>query len=473
MTDVFITENFLLETDQAIALYHEAARDLPIIDFHSHLPPAQIAADRRFANLTQIWLAGDHYKWRAMRAAGVPERFITGDASDFEKFARWAETVPQALRNPLYHWTHLELKRPFGIGDRLLSSETAEGIYRQCNELLARPEFSTRGILRQMNVALVCTTDDPADSLDEHAAIAADASMATRVLPTFRPDKALAVEDVEAFRGWVERLGTAAGVDIGGDLDRFLEAIDRRYDHFHRRGCRLSDHGIASFPVADYRESEIRVAFRKLCDGVALDEQEAAGYKSAMLHEFALRNHAHGWTQQFHFGPLRNTNSRGFASLGPDAGFDSIGDGLVAQAMARFFDRLDREDRLAKTIVYNINPALNDLTAAMMGNFQGGGVAGKMQYGSGWWFLDQKKGMEDQLDALSNHGLLSFFVGMVTDSRSFLSFTRHEYFRRILCNKLGGEMARGLLPNDMHLVGKLVRNVCHDNAARYFGFDLE
>lgn len=472
MPDVFITENFLLQNDVAVRLYHEFARDMPIIDYHCHLPPRQIAEDHRFENLTQIWLYGDHYKWRAMRANGVAERYCTGDAPDREKFQKWAETVPKTLRNPLYHWTHLELKRPFGISDRLLNPETAEGIWNDCNAKLARDDFSCRGIMRQMNVVLVCTTDDPVDSLEHHAAIAADRSFPIRVLPAFRPDKGMAVESPEVFRDWVVRLAEASNVEIK-DFRTYLDAIRRRHDYFHSRGCRLSDHGVETLYAEDYTDSQIDAIFRKVHGGGRLDAEEIARFQSAMLYEFALLDHEKGWTQQYHVGALRSNNTRFFRAIGPDTGFDSIGDLQVAHPLSRFLDRLDRDDRLAKTILYNLNPADNDVFATMIGNFQDGSTPGKMQFGSGWWFLDQKDGMEKQLNSLSNQGLLSRFVGMLTDSRSFLSYTRHEYFRRILCNLLGTEIQQGLLPNEVELIGQMVQDICYNNAAAYFGFDLK
>lgn len=472
MKDVFITENFLLQNQAAVRLYHEYARDMPIIDYHCHLPPQQVAADHRFANLTQIWLYGDHYKWRAMRAAGVAEQYCTGEASDWEKFQKWAEVVPKTLRNPLYHWTHLELKRPFGISDRLLGPKTAKSIWDECNALLARDDFSCRGIMRQMNVALVCTTDDPIDSLEYHAAIAADPLMTIQVLPTFRPDKAMAVECPATFNDWVERLAVVTDIDIK-DYATFMEALHKRHAFFHAMGCRLSDHGLELMYAEDFKESEIRTIFRQVRNGERLDGDEIAQFKSAMLYEFAVMNHEKEWTQQFHLGALRNNNSRAFKSLGPDTGFDSMADGLLGRSLSRFLDRLDMENRLTKTVLYNLNPSVNDLIATMIGNFQDGSCPGKMQYGSGWWFLDQKDGMERQLETLSNQGLLSCFVGMLTDSRSFLSYTRHEYFRRILCNLLGTEMEQGLLPNDMDLIGQMVQDICYRNAGRYFGFDLK
>ena len=468
MADVFITENFLLQTEAAQRLYHEYAKSMPIFDYHSHLPPQQIAEDHQFDNLTRIWLAGDHYKWRAMRTAGVPERYCTGDASDWEKFLRWAETVPKLLRNPLYHWTHMELKRPFGISDRLLCPATAKEIWEHCNSLLARKEFSARGLLRQMNVVLLCTTDDPTDTLDYHRQMAADRSLAVRVLPTFRPDRALAVENPAAFRSWVDRLGEVSGVRIQ-DFDSFLEALRRRHDGFHAVGCRLADHGLTVFYAEDYTAQEVESAFGRVYrDGQPLDAESAAKYKSAVLFELASMNAEKDWTQQFHFGCMRNNNTRAFQTLGPDTGFDSIGDWPQGAAMARFFDRLEQQGRLTRTILYNLNPADNELVATMLGNFQDGRTPGKMQMGSAWWFLDQKNGIERQIEALSNMGLLSQFVGMLTDSRSFLSFIRHEYFRRILCNILGQDMTEGLLPRDFDLVGSMVQDICYRNAARYF-----
>jgi glucuronate isomerase len=472
VTDVFITENFLLQTDQAVELYHRFAQDMPILDYHCHLPSREIDENRRFENLTQIWLAGDHYKWRAMRTAGVSERYITGDATDREKFQKWAETVPQTLRNPLYHWTHLELKRPFGLGDRLLSAQTAEYIWDYCNAKLALPEFACRGIMQQMNVVLVCTTDDPIDSLEHHIAIAADTSFPLDVLPAFRPDKAMAVENPAPFNAWVEKLAGASRVEIKDDFSRYMEALHRRHDFFHNNGCRLSDHGIETFYVEDYTPADLKAIFRRVRSGKELSAEQTLKFRSAMLYEFALMDHAKGWTQQFHFGVLRNNNTRMFQALGPDTGFDSIGDFQIARPMVKFFDRLDCDNRLAKTILYNINPADNEIVATMLGNYQDGSVPGKMQFGSAWWFLDQKDGMEKQLNALSNLGLLSRLVGMLTDSRSFLSYARHEYFRRILCNLLGQEIKDGLLPNDMELIGSMVQDICYRNAARYFGFDV-
>jgi glucuronate isomerase len=471
MTQPYIHENFLLQTDTSARLYHDFAADLPIIDYHCHLPPAQIAEDHQFANLGQAWLAGDHYKWRAMRAAGVEERFITGDASDWEKFEKWAAVVPKTLRNPLYHWTHLELRRPFGIDNRLLNSETAQTVWAECNSKLSEPEFSARGLMRQMNVALVCTTDDPIDSLEHHAAIAADEEFAVQVLPTFRPDKGTRVDNLDVFNPWVDKLGEASDVDII-DFDTLLEAVRKRHDFFHSQGCRLSDHGLERFQFVEGSDSEVNTIFRNARNGIDIGPEDVVKFQTRMLYEFAVMNHEKGWTQQLHIGALRNNNTRMFNALGPDAGFDSMADSDCARPLSRFLDRLDRDDRLTKTIVYNLNPNMNETLATMIANFQGGGEAGKMQFGSGWWFLDQMDGMKRQIEVLSNQGLLSQFVGMLTDSRSFLSYTRHEYFRRILCNILGGEIEQGLLPNDVKLVGELVSNVCYGNASKYFGFKL-
>jgi len=465
----FITENFLLGTTSAARLYHEFAAGMPILDYHCHLSPKEIAEDRRFENLTQIWLAGDHYKWRAMRAAGVDERYITGNASDWEKFQAWANVVPKTLRNPLYHWTHLELNRPFGINDRLLGPDTAKSIWDECNAKLQTPEFSARGIMRQMNVKLVCTTDDPIDDLQWHKAIAADDSFDIKVLPTFRPDKANpGIRDVKEYNDYLDKLGTVADIKIR-TLDHLLEALDKRHDYFHQNGCRLSDHGFGCFQY--FYDSGAVEDFQKQREGEQLHRRNGIHIGNVILYHVAKQDAQKNWAMQLHIGAIRNNNSRMFEKLGADSGFDSIDDGNFAQDLSFFLDDLDRVDKLPKTIVYNLNPSWNDMLATLIGNFQDGKTPGKMQFGSGWWFLDQKKGMEDQLNALSNHGLLSLFVGMLTDSRSFLSYTRHEYFRRILCNLLGDEMEKGLLPNDFDLVGGMVRDICYNNAAQYFAFD--
>ncbi len=467
----FLDENFLLDTKTAVDLYHEFAKGQPIIDYHCHLPPDQIAANHRFANLTEIWLNGDHYKWRAMRSNGVDERFCTGKASDWEKFEAWAGTVPHTLRNPLYHWTHLELRFPFGITDRLLGPATAREIYDQCNTALARDQFTTQGLLRQYNVLAVCTTDDPADTLEHHQRHAKNPAAGTRLYPTWRPDRALAVHDLPAFNAWVDRLEAAAGISIS-NVGALRDALKRRHDFFHANGCRLSDHGLDTIWAVAYTERDIEAAFAKARAGQTLTVDEADKYRSAMLHELALLDHSRGWVQQFHLGALRNNNTRAVRTLGADSGFDSIGDFPIAIPLSRFLDRLDNTNQLAKTILYNLNPADNDLFATMIGNFQDGSVPGKMQFGSAWWFLDQREGMERQINALSNMGLLSRFVGMLTDSRSFLSYSRHEYFRRLLCNLIGNDVEAGLLPNDRALLGGLVKDVCFRNARDYFGFEL-
>jgi glucuronate isomerase len=464
----FLSDDFLLQTPTARTLYHEHAASQPIIDYHCHLPPDQIAQNRQFENITQIWLYGDHYKWRAMRANGVNERFITGDASDWEKFEKWAETVPYTVRNPLYHWTHLELRRYFGITE-LLNKDSARRIYEQCNALLQTPEYAVQGLLTKMNVKVVCTTDDPADSLEYHQAIAAQ-GFETRILPTFRPDKAMTPEAAD-YPAYLQRLGAAAGVEIRSYAD-LLTALRQRHDFFAFLGGRLSDHGLEQIYAADYTEVEVAAIFDKARLDQALTTAEIEQFKSAMLVELAIMDWEKGWTQQFHLGALRNNNARALRQLGPDTGWDSIGDFSQAQALSRFLDRLDNQDKLTKTILYNLNPADNDMVATMIGNFQDGSVAGKMQFGSGWWFLDQKDGMEKQLNALSNMGLLSRFVGMLTDSRSFLSFPRHEYFRRILCNLLGRDVENGELPaEELPWLGQLVENISYGNASQYFGFE--
>jgi glucuronate isomerase len=474
-TAPLIHRDFLLGTKTAQRLYHEYAAELPIIDYHCHLPPEEVAQDRRFDNLTELWLRSDHYKWRAMRANGIPERLITGDGSDREKFQAWAETVPRCLRNPLYHWTHLELNRPFGINDRLLSGATADGVWAQCRQRLSEPGFSARGILVQMQVVAVCTTDDPVDTLEHHLALRSEqragGAFTCQMRPTWRPDQGLAVDDPVAFNAWLDRLARVSDIDIG-DLDAYRQALQVRHRFFHAAGCRVSDHGLDTVYADDYTEAEIVAIFRKVRSGLLPTPAESAQFKSCMLHEWAVMDHAAGWVQQFHLGVQRNHNTRLFRALGPDRGFDSIGDKSYAGPLGRFLNRLDHDGHLAKTIVYNLHPKDNEMLATMLGNFQDGSVPGKLQLGAAWWFLDQLDGMGRQLDAVSNMGLLSRFVGMLTDSRSFLSYTRHEYFRRLLCAKLGDEMEAGLLPQDLGLLGGLVQDLCYRNAAGYFDFDL-
>ncbi|MEO6759238.1 MAG: glucuronate isomerase [Saprospiraceae bacterium] len=464
----FLDENFLLHTTAAQRLYHECAAPMPIIDYHNHLPPRQIAEDHCFDNLTQIWLYGDHYKWRAMRSQGIAEHYCTGDASDWEKFEKWAETVPYTIRNPLYHWTHLELQRYFGITE-LLNPESARRIYDQASAMLRTREYSVRNLLRKMNLRVLCTTDDPTDSLEWQSQIAADPGLDIQVLPAFRPDRAMAVEDPTSFNAWTDKLASVADVAVSSYED-FLKALKNRHDFFARQGSRLSDHGLEEMYAEPYTEAEIKTIFKKIRGGQGLGALEILKIKSALLFEFALWDHEKGWVQQFHLGALRNNNSRALRNNGPDTGWDSIGDFRQGRSLARFLDRLDTENRLAKTILYNLNPADNELMASMIGNFNDGSVAGKIQFGSAWWFLDQKDGMEKQLNALSNLGLLSRFVGMLTDSRSFLSYPRHEYFRRTLCNLLGREIENGELPAEFDWIGKIVGDICYRNAAAYFGF---
>ena len=468
----FLSEDFLLETETARVLYHDFAKNMPIFDYHCHLPVREIAEDRNFENLPRIWLKGDHYKWRAMRANGIDERLITGIESDFEKFEAWAATVPKTLRNPLYHWTHLELKRYFGISGKLLGPETAKEIYSACSEMLAAKEFSTRSILQRMNVKVVCTTDDPVDSLEHHLRMKEDRTFPVKVLPAFRPDRALGVDSPEAFNRWLGDLEAAADAQIG-DYPSFLDAIRQRHDFFHEAGCRLSDHGIEEPYSEDFTAAEIKRIFDKARQGRKPEHDEIVKFKSAVLIELATMDAEKGWTQQFHLGALRNVNSRAMKDLGPDTGYDTIGDFDMARSLAKFLDSLDRDNKLAKTILYVMNSRDNELIAAMIGNFQGGSIPGKMQFGSAWWFNDQKEGIEKQINALSYMGLLSRFVGMLTDSRSFLSYPRHEYFRRVLCNLLGDDVEKGELPEDMDLIGNMVMDICFRNAPRYFGIDVE
>jgi glucuronate isomerase len=460
-------KNFILQTKTAEELYHHHAAKMPIFDYHCHINPQQIADDVQFENITQIWLYGDHYKWRAMRTNGVDERYCTGDASDWEKFEKWAETVPHTVRNPLFHWTHLELKKFFGI-EKILSPETAKEIWNECNAKLKTPEYSVRGIIRMANVHTICTTDDPVDSLEYHRQIK-KSGFEVHVLPAWRPDKAMAVENAEKYNQYLDLLANVSGIEIVS-FKSLMEAIDNRHQFFHKNGCRLSDHGIETFIAEDYTQSEIEQIFIKIRGGAELNTTEILKFKSAMLYEFGIMDHSRGWTQQFHYGVIRNNSSRLFEKLGADVGFDSIGDFEVAKPLAKFLDRLDSKNQLAKTILYNINPRDNELIGTMIGNFQDGSLPGKMQFGSGWWFLDQKDGMEKQINALSNLGLLSRFVGMLTDSRSFLSYTRHEYFRRTLCNIIGNDVENGEIPNDMKLLGNMVENICFNNAKNYFNF---
>lgn len=470
MQEPFPSEDFLLETQVARHLYHDVAAKLPIIDYHCHLSPELIASNHRFRSITEIWLEGDHYKWRAMRANGVNERFCTGDATDWEKFEAWARTVPETLCNPLFHWTAMELKRPFGV-TKLLSPSTAKEIFDECNRQLQDGDLTTQAILRKFRVAVVCSTDDPADTLDAHRQLAARKDPDTRVYPTWRPDKALAVADVPAWNAWIDKLEKTAKSSISS-WSGLLSALESRHTAFHELGCRASDHGLDRMDAEPFTDAEAAAIFDKLRAGKAVDANEAALFRSALLYRMAILDHARGWAQQFHLGALRNTNARMRRLLGPDTGFDSIGDFDQARPLARFLDSLDSTDQLAKTIIYNVNPADNAVFATMIGNYQDGSVPGKMQWGSAWWFLDQLDGMEAQMRMLATMGLLSRLVGMVTDSRSFLSYPRHDYFRRLLCRILGEEVRRGLLPEDKELLANMVTGICFRNARDYFGFEL-
>ena len=465
----FLGKNFILQTDTAQKLYHEHAAKQPIIDYHCHLVPSMVANDYQFQSITEAWLGDDHYKWRAMRTNGISEEFITGkNTSDWEKFEKWAETVPYTMRNPLYHWTHLELKTAFGI-EKLLSPKTAREIYEECTAKLITPEYSARNLMRKYKVEAVCTTDDPIDTLEHHIKTKND-GFEVKMLPTWRPDKAMAVENSVNFRAYVEQLAKISEISIS-TFDDMILALRKRQDFFAEQGCKLSDHGIEEFYAEDYTEAEIKTIFNKVYGGQELTHAEVLKFKSAMMVIFAEMDWEKGWTQQFHYGTIRNNNTRLFNQLGPDTGFDSIGTFNTAKALSKFLNRLDSQNKLTKTILYNLNPADNEMIATMIGNFQDGTVAGKIQFGSGWWFLDQKDGMEKQMNSLSVLGLLSRFVGMLTDSRSFLSYPRHEYFRRTLCNLIGNDVENGLLPHqELDFIGKMVEDISYNNAKNFFNF---
>lgn len=468
----FMDKDFLLQTETAQKLYHEHAAKMPIIDYHCHLIPKMVADDHRFNSITELWLGGDHYKWRAMRSNGVEERFCTGtDTTDWEKFQKWAETVPYTFRNPLYHWTHLELKTAFGI-DKRLNPETAKEIFDETNDRLRNdPNMTARGLMRRYNVETVCTTDDPADSLEYHKQVR-DSGFEIKMLPTWRPDKAMAVENPETYKEYMAKLGEAAGIEIRKFAD-LVDALKKRHEFFEEMGCRLSDHGIEEFYAEDYTQPEIDAIFDKVMDGNRLNEEEIRKFKSAMMILFGEMDYESGWTQQFHYGAIRDNNSKMFKLLGPDTGFDSIGEFTTAKSMAKYLDKLNSRGKLTKTILYNLNPCANEVIATMLGNFQDGSVAGKIQFGSGWWFLDQKDGMQKQMNALSLLGLLSRFVGMLTDSRSFLSYPRHEYFRRTLCNLVGTDIENGEVPYtgyEEKRVNQMIEDICYNNAKNYFKF---
>ena len=461
----FINDDFLLTTDAARELYHGYAEKMPIIDYHCHLPPAEIAEDKTWENIAQVWLGGDHYKWRQMRSNGVDERFVTGDASWHDKFVKFAETMEVLLKNPLFDWSHLELARYFGVEERL-SRATAESIWERCNARLREPGFSARGFMVRSNVKAVCTTDDPVDTLEHHKAVA-DSGFAVRVLPTWRSDKAGKIDEPAAWNAWMDRLAAAAGTPVR-TWDDFLDAMDKRHAFFESRGCVVSDYGITEIFATPYTTGEIKAIFRKVREGGVATPAEAYKFKSAWLYEGLCADARANWSTQLHYSCLRNANSRMMQKLGPDTGFDCIGEWNVAESLARLFDRLESEDALPRTILYSLNPKDNEMLASLMGSFQKGPDRGKLQLGAAWWFLDQKDGMKKQIEALAALGCLGNFVGMLTDSRSFLSYTRHEYFRRILCGKLGEEMARGEIPNDIAWVGGLVEDIAYNNANRYF-----
>ncbi|MEQ8413678.1 MAG: glucuronate isomerase [Imperialibacter sp.] len=466
MNPTFLTEDFLLQSEEAKQLYNKHAKNASIVDYHNHLSPKDIAENRRFSDLTEIWLEGDHYKWRAMRINGVAERYCTGNASPEEKFVKWAETVPKTMRNPLYHWTHLELQRYFGVTE-LLNGKSARKIYEDCSNMLQREDFRVQGLLAKMKAEVVCTTDDPCDDLHYHEAM--KSSKTLKMLPAFRPDKAYTFAGSASYATYVQKLAEASSVNISS-LQGLFTALENRVNYFHDHGCRAADHGLETLPFSNITEKEAEKLFVQALEGHPLTTADAIGLRFIILSHLSTLYHSKGWVQQFHLGALRNNNDRMLRELGPDTGFDSIGDFPQAQTMARYFNHLDSSNQLAKTILYNLNPADNELFATMTGNFNDGTTAGKMQWGSGWWYLDQKDGMAKQMNTLSNMGLLSVFVGMVTDSRSFLSFPRHEYFRRILCNLIGEDVKNGELPNDMALLGQMVEDVCYNNAKTYFGF---
>jgi glucuronate isomerase len=467
MGKLFMGEDFLLQTKTAELLYNEYAKQMPIIDYHCHLSPQQIADDIKFENLTQAWLYGDHYKWRAMRTSGVDESYCTGGKSDYEKFEKWAATVPYTMRNPLYHWTHLELRRYFGIHE-ILDPSSAKSIYENASAQIQTDAFSIKNLIRKMNVKVICTTDDPIDSLEYHKTLA-ESNFEVKIKPAFRPDKAMEVVSAANFVAYVKKLEAITNLSVSSFED-YLFALQNRHDFFASMGCSVSDHGLEEIYVEDFTGQEIETIFSKVYVGKELNLLEQRKFKSCMLLHFAEWDWEKGWVQQYHLGALRNNNSRMLSKLGPDTGWDSIGDFSQAATLAKFLNKLDSEDKLAKTIIYNLNPADNELMASMIGNFNDGSVAGKIQFGSGWWFLDQKDGIIKQLNALSNMGLVSRFVGMLTDSRSFLSFPRHEYFRRILCNLFGEEIENGELPNDTKWVGQIIQDICYNNANDYFGW---
>lgn len=463
----FINADFLLSTKTARKLYHEYAAEMPIIDYHNHLIPHMICDDHQFDNITQAWLYGDHYKWRAMRTLGIDESYITGNKSDKEKFDAWAKTVPYTVRNPLYHWTHLELKRYFGV-DELLNPNSSDRIYDACKTIISEKTHSVNGLLKMMNVEVVCTTDDPTDNLEFHI-INAKKSNTLKMFPSFRPDKFILIEK-ETFLPWIEKLGEICNTEVS-DFKTLLALLKNRAMFFDSLGCRASDQGLEYLSYEEYSQDEIENIFNKRLNFINLTKQETEKFKTAIMYELSLIYYELGWVQQFHLGALRNNNIRAMKTMGPDTGWDSIGDWLQANTLAAFLGKLDEENKLTKTIIYNLNPRDNELIATMIGNFNDGSIKGKVQFGSGWWFLDQKDGMTKQINTLSNMGLLSTFIGMVTDSRSFLSFPRHEYFRRTLCNIFGSDIERGELPLDLPWIGKIIQDISYNNVKEYFKID--
>ncbi len=464
MSIPFIKESFLLETKHAQELYHDYVKDLPIIDYHNHLPPSQIVSNHSFDNITQLWIGGDHYKWRAMRTLGIDEKYITGNATDLEKFKMWAKCVPQIIRNPLFHWTHLELQRYFNI-DSLLNEQNAEEIYFQIESMLTQPSYRTLGLLDKMNVELVCTTEDPVDTLEHHKAFKEET---LQLSTSFRPDKAVIIKS-DTYLQYLEHLSNCSGIEITG-FNQLCAALEKRIHFFHQNGCRISDHGLNFVYFSRASEKELDLILEKKRSNLKLSEKEIASFQTEVLMFLSQQYAKLGWVQQFHLGALRNNNKRMLRKLGPDSGWDSIGDFSQASSLSNFFNTLDEDNALAKTIIYNLNPADNEVFATMIGNFNDGSIRGKVQWGSGWWFLDQKEGIEKHLNTLSNMGILSTFIGMLTDSRSFLSFPRHEYFRRILCNLLGNDIQKGELPDDKKWIGEIAKNISYYNAKEYFNF---
>lgn len=464
----FMNEDFLLNTETAKTLYHTYAADAPIIDYHCHLSPKEIAQDKRYSSITEVWLGGDHYKWRQMRTNGVPESMVTGDVDDFEKFKAFASMLPKAIGNPLYHWTHLELKRYFGIED-ILTEKNAKDIYERANVIVQSDTFSARQLILKSNVEAICTTDDPIDDLRYHKELAEDDSFSVKVLPTFRPDKAINI-DKATFIPWIQALGNVVDQPISS-LKSLLEVLEGRIDFFHAHGCRLSDHALDTVDYCTLNENSLADAadaFDKAMSASVLTSEEMTNYKSVVINFLGKLYKKRQWVMQIHIGALRNNSRRMLGKIGPDTGFDSINDTVFAKSLSELLDDMDDTDELPKTILYVLNPRDNYVIGTMIGNFQGGGIPGKVQFGSGWWFCDQRDGMIEQLKSLANLGLLSRFVGMLTDSRSFLSYTRHEYFRRILCNLLGDWVENGEYPYDEEALGGIARDICINNARAYF-----